>query len=825
MTLNSQTLLAEQYINSTDTSLFLTGRAGTGKTTFLHHIVSTTTKRCVVVAPTGVAAINAGGVTIHSFFQLPPCAYLPDVPDLLNEYQLQTGRRQMRREKMNIIRTLELLIIDEISMVRADLLDAIDHSLRLYRRSGQPFGGVQLLMIGDVQQLPPVVTDEEKPYLEQVYPSPFFFCSKALQRTHYLTIELTQVYRQSDAHFVQLLNRVRDGQFDADTLATLNSRLQHQLPEAELDGFIRLTTHNAQANNVNQQRLEALPGTAVTYDADIDGTFPTSSVNVDEHLQLKKGAQVMFVKNDSSGMHRYYNGKIGQVTKCNKNGIEVQCEGEEPIEVPRERWENVQYSIDPDTKAIGTKVDGTFLQYPLRTAWAITIHKAQGLTFDHVIVDAAEAFAYGQVYVALSRCRTLEGLVLASPIVAGGAIADQQVAHFTAQFSTEYDLRQQLPSHKARYFFSQLQNLFDFESLSRMMRELSNLYASSFRSTYPEQTTVARQLASDFDEQVYTVSLRFREQLQHIGAQCRFDPSNSLLRERAQKALQYFSSQMAAAETRLTELLTLPIDNKEVAQQMQTLAATHEEVWGEKLYCLTQLEAKGFDTESYLRCRATYRLREQASPRRASRTANRLATAHPQLAAQLQQWRADKAEELHISTARVLPIRVLRAIANEPPSSADELAAIGGLGKTRLKQFGHELADILSRYCREHGLPFDNTLRFAEDDTPPWIQAAHLFCEQQQSVASIASTLDRAVSTVEGYLLRAVTEGIMDSELVLDDADEIVQVCLAQPDIRLRELHDRFDGRYSYLQLRVGHWLADQLRPDAAPFTPQDDEP
>ena len=375
MEYNPQIELAERYVTETGVSLFLTGKAGTGKTTFLRHIVSHCSKRHVVVAPTGVAAVNAGGVTIHSFFQLPFCPYLPDVPELVTEYQMPEQQRKLRKNKIDILRTLDLLIIDEISMVRADLLDAVDATLRRYRRNGRPFGGVQLLMIGDVQQLAPVVTDEERPYMERVYQSPFFFNSKALQRLHYITIQLTTIYRQQDPLFVNLLNNIRDNHFDPKTLQTLNTRLKGKNSDSKAVGTepddtepILLTTHNYQADAVNQRHMKELKTPSYTFEAKVTGNFPPSSAPVESTLELKPGAQVMFVKNDSSGNHRYYNGKIGTLEEVRdeeadgnqtQQVIVVRDEEGERIEVSPETWENVKYEINPTDKEIKQIVDGT----------------------------------------------------------------------------------------------------------------------------------------------------------------------------------------------------------------------------------------------------------------------------------------------------------------------------------------------------------------------------------------------------------------------------------------------------------------------------------
>ena len=398
---------AWDFVENTGRSIFLTGKAGTGKTTFLKEVMAGSRKRPIVVAPTGVAAINAGGVTIHSFFQLPFSPYVPGAK-VENKFDFS-------REKRKIIASIDLLIIDEISMVRADLLDAIDAVLRRFREHDQPFGGVQLLMIGDLAQLTPVVTPEDERILKPYYSTPYFFASKALQQIDYVTIQLEHVYRQQDASFINILNEVRNGHPSEAVLAKLNSRLSPQpLPAREGSGYIRLTTHNNIANNYNESELRKLSTPAYTYRAEIKGTFPEYSYPTAEALVLKEGAQVMFVKNDPSGDHRYYNGRIGRVMEAGDNRLTVYCEGDsEAIEVEPLEWENTRYTLNEKTREIEAEVQGTFRQLPLRLAWAITIHKSQGLTFDHAIIDANQSFAPGQVYVALSRCRTLEGLLLA----------------------------------------------------------------------------------------------------------------------------------------------------------------------------------------------------------------------------------------------------------------------------------------------------------------------------------------------------------------------------------------------------------------------------
>ena len=443
---NNELLTAWDFVEYTGRSIFLTGRAGTGKTTFLKMVVERSSKRSIVVAPTGVAAINAGGMTIHSFFQLP---FAPFVPGAKVE-----SKFDFSKEKRKIIASLDLLIIDEISMVRSDLLDAIDSVLRRFRNRYKPFGGVQLLMIGDLQQLTPVVTPEDERMLIPYYDTPYFFGSKALAQIEYVTIQLEKVYRQQDDTFLTLLNHIREGQASVAELQLLNSRYQPAfLPKPE-EGYIRLTTHNQMATNYNESELQKLPGCAFHYRASIEGTFPDYSYPTAETLTLKEGAQVMFVKNDPSGEHRYYNGRIGHVTLAEDNRLEVFCPGDaDAIEVEPLVWENARYTLNPETREIETEVLGKFTQLPLRLAWAITIHKSQGLTFERAIIDASLSFAPGQVYVALSRCKTLEGMVLASQIPPQAIISDERVENYIShQEEAAQRSIEQLPTLKDEYY-------------------------------------------------------------------------------------------------------------------------------------------------------------------------------------------------------------------------------------------------------------------------------------------------------------------------------------------------------------------------------------
>lgn len=463
MEMNEESILAWNIIEKTSANLFLTGKAGTGKTTFLKRLKELSPKRMIVLAPTGIAAINAGGMTIHSFFQLPFSPYVPGTTFGGGEQK----RYQFSKLKRNIIRSIDLLVIDEISMVRSDLLDAIDSVLRQYRkRHDLPFGGVQLLMIGDLQQLAPVVTPQEEHLLGQHYDTPFFFSSNALKQVGYLTIELKKVYRQQDEQFISLLNQIRENKASEETLQALNQRYIPNFVPPKEGNYIRLTTHNAPAQYINEQQLAALPAQSFSFTADIEGDFPETSYPADFKLTLKSGAQVMFIKNDPQ--HRFYNGMIGEVigVRTDEDGSKIivrsKDSGEE-FDLEKMEWTNAKYTLNEKTKEIEETVEGKFMQYPLRLAWAITIHKSQGLTFEHAIIDASHSFTHGQTYVALSRCKTLEGMVLSQPLSRGAIISSQTVDAFSSQLTAP--TQAQISYLEQQYIIYCISELFDFYSL------------------------------------------------------------------------------------------------------------------------------------------------------------------------------------------------------------------------------------------------------------------------------------------------------------------------------------------------------------------------
>ncbi len=584
---------AWDFVENTSRSIFLTGKAGTGKTTFLKKVVECSRKRPIVVAPTGVAAINAGGVTIHSFFQLP---FSPYVPGAKIE-----SRFDFSKEKRKIIASIDLLIIDEISMVRADLLDAIDMVLRRFRDHSQPFGGVQMLMIGDLAQLTPVVTPEDERMLKPYYDTPYFFGSKALQQVDYVTIQLEHVYRQQDESFISLLNEVRNGHPTAEALARLNSRSQAISDNARNpEGAIRLTTHNNKAKEYNEAELQKLPDRAFTYHAEVEGTFPDYSYPTDETLVLKKGAQVMFVKNDTSGKHRYYNGRIGHVIEADEHHVAVFCKGDdEAIEVEPLKWENTRYTLNEQTREIEAEVQGTFRQLPLRLAWAITIHKSQGLTFDQAIIDANQSFAPGQVYVALSRCRTLEGLTLAAPLHPRAIINDLRVDSYIAQQESEAERSiRQLPVLKQEYERHLLLKLFDFRALQTLQQSMVRIFAEFFYHSHAQLKQLQDQTLYDFQTRVIDVAQKWQQKIQAMDIiQLRDDD----FLERVKRSADYFAKELYDI-FREPILLSFRVEtgNKQAARRLENVLPELRQACLSHRFLLLQIAKKGYSVENYL---------------------------------------------------------------------------------------------------------------------------------------------------------------------------------------------------------------------------------
>ncbi|EKJ92446.1 PIF1-like helicase [Bacteroides finegoldii] len=718
---NPELQLAWQFIENTGTHLFLTGKAGTGKTTFLRRLKEQSPKRMVILAPTGIAAINAGGVTIHSFFQL---SFAPFVPE--TTFNSSQTHYRFSKEKRNIIRSMDLLVIDEISMVRADLLDAIDSALRRYRDREKPFGGVQLLMIGDLQQLAPVVKENEWEMLKNYYETPYFFASRALRETVYMTIELKTVYRQSDTFFLSLLNKIRENQADDEVLNELNRRYQPGFRPRKEEGYIRLTTHNYQAQKVNDYELASLPGQTYSFRAEIDGTFPEYLYPADEVLTIKAGAQIMFLKNDPSSEKRYYNGMIGEVAAVNDAGMIVRGKdnGNEFQLLPEE-WGNYKYVLNEETKEITEEIEGTFRQYPIRLAWAITIHKSQGLTFERAIIDARNSFAHGQTYVALSRCKTLEGMVLESPLRREAIISDSTVDNFTKEVERNKPGNRQLHDMQKAYFFDLLSDLFNFYSLDQAYKRLLRLIDEDLYKLYPKQLAEYKELAPHIKEKIVEVSQRFRNQYTRLINGSDDYAADQGLQERVRSGAGYFRKELEPVRS-LFEKTNMPLDNKELRKQLnERLQALDDALWI-KESLLEAMMGQPFTVTGYLKLKAKVTLsleddsssgsspkapkekRERKGRKERTRSSSKAKVEvptdilYPELYRALSEWRAVKAREVSLPAYIIMQQKALMGIVNLLPDTPEALEAIPYFGAKGVQKYGLEILGIIRKFVKEN---------------------------------------------------------------------------------------------------------------------------
>lgn len=765
---NPQMDLAYQILEKTASHLFLTGRAGTGKTTFLRTVRRNLPKRMVVLAPTGIAAINAEGVTIHSFFQLPFAPYIP------GSKFAQPANYGIQRQKLKLIRSLDLLIIDEISMVRADLLDAVDESLRRIRRNPAPFGGVQLLLIGDLQQLSPVVKDEEKALLDAYYPGYYFFNSLALRQTNYATVELQQVYRQNDTRFLSLLNAVREGQANEQVLAQLNTRYQPNLKLDKATGYIRLVTHNWQAHAINSRELEAIAEPAFSFDAEVTGKFPESSYPTDYQLVLKRGAQVMFVKNDVE--KRYFNGMIGVVEAIDAKCFKVRPNDtpDQLIDVQREAWTNARYDLDEQTNEIKEVVDGVFTQFPVKAAWAITIHKSQGLTFDHAIIDVSGSFAHGQAYVALSRCRTLEGMILTTPIPKGAIIADEFVSAYSREVRSKVLTQRQFEEMQQAYVLQLLTETFTFTGARAALSAIVRVFEEYLSGIYPETTQLYAELLVRTDLEIVNVSSRFHQQYQRMLYEQEGGIADMALQERIRKGAGYFYEKLREVSLFVREHI-VPVDNA-VAKKRITAAL---EQLTDELYVKQQLmlfiRDEGFGMQPYLAKRTELLLEIDRSTQPRHRKQGKEAISNnkqlaegspaevndPKLYAALQQWRREKARQLNVPAYTIMHNKALIALANMVPKRAADLQQVPYVGTVTLQKYGSELIELLGikadDWAECNALTPKGRPRRAPKETTDEL-SLRLYREGN-SPEEIAQIRDLTLSTIKNHLLKHVIGG------------------------------------------------------------------
>jgi hypothetical protein len=697
-TANPELQLAGEFVRDTGSHIFLTGKAGTGKTTFLHSLKKNSPKRLVVTAPTGVAAINAGGVTLHSFFQLPFGPFVPGSDTNRSQYRFSN-------DKIGIIKSLDLLVIDEISMVRADLLDGVDSVLRRFRRSEQPFGGVQLLMIGDLFQLPPVVKEDEWRLLDPYYASPYFFSSNALGRTDMVTIELQHIYRQADSRFIDLLNRVRNNRLDPAALRELNSRHIPGFIPGENEGTITLSTHNRSADSINESRLGALPGKVHRFEAEVDGDFPDHTFPTAATLVLKTGAQVMFVRNDLSPEKRYFNGKIGTISRISGTDIRIQCPDEaDEIVVERATWENIDYTLDQKTMEITEKTVGTFRQYPLRLAWAITIHKSQGLTFDKAIIDAQAAFAYGQVYVALSRCRTFDGMVLSSPLRSTAIKTDPAISRFSQQTRRRLPGADQLSAAKVGYQQQLIMDCFDFRQLRARLQRLVGLLLGNAGVVQVSGVDDIGDLQRKTEEAICTIGDNFQRQLKGLFSPSTLPAGDAVVIDRITRASAYFGEKIASGPGRQIPILQVDTDNKALKKKITNALRFLGEEIDVKLAAVQSCR-QGFSAPRYFRAISAAAIgTEKKKTATAAPVYSEADIAHPEMFQALKDWRSRKAEAEGIALYRVMHQKTLVQIAVTLPDTLPALKGIKGVGKRLTERYGEELVDMVENYRRQHNI-------------------------------------------------------------------------------------------------------------------------
>ena len=791
---NDKIEMLNRFVQNTDVHIFLTGKAGTGKTTFLRNLAANTYKRMVIVAPTGVAAINAGGVTIHSFFQLP---FGPIVPD---GQSLSLLSNKISKTKLKIMRSLDLLVIDEISMVRADLLDAVDAVLRKVRRSSAAFGGVQLLMIGDIQQLAPVARQNEWELLQPYYKSVYFFDSHVLRNNPYICVELNHIYRQNDEDFINILNQVRNNMLDKKNADLLNQRFLPDFNPKDKDGYITLTTHNSQADEINEQKLKEIKSKTLTFEAEIKGIFPENAYPTKEILELKVGAQVMFVKNDPSPEKEYYNGRIGKIISYNKDeGLVVQCDND-VINVTPVQWQNFEYTLNEKTNEIEEKEIGSFTQIPLRTAWAITIHKSQGLTFDKVILNAEMAFTHGQVYVALSRCTSLNGLVLKSKIQNNVLFNDSTINAFVDRIPSLEPDKERLAKEEYKFIHHTIIDLFSFDELETQMNRLTKVLRENDNIIDKDAVNQATEKRMLFREEIINVATRFARQVDSIFANPNAD--FNFLQERIKKASSYFFEKLNALEDIGDQINET--DNKAVNLSIKTVLDMIREILYVKTACLN-LTTNGFDVEKFLELKNKKTIEAEKLSSSKLKT-KAIDNKDKSLMNALMKWRDKKAMEFDKLENQILPTTLLMRIVEKKPVSIKELKDISKLGVARIRSFG---ADIINIVLEHQGFGQKD---FNDDKSKKEMNLSRSAChtlellDEGMSIDEIAKERNFSRSTIEGHVIEIIRNKLYSAEdfVSKEHLETIKEYFKEVDDTSLTAARDILGDEYSYFELKLG---------------------
>ena len=825
---NEMFQLAVQLVNQSRRNIFLTGKAGTGKTTFLKYIRENCPKQMAVVAPTGVAAINAGGVTIHSFFQLPLSPFIPESrgfsnneTETINRHSL-LSRIRMTLEKKKIMQEFELLVIDEISMVRCDTLDAIDTILRHVRlRHNEPFGGVQVLFIGDMYQLPPIIPDNEWLALSEFYNSPYFFDSRVLKDGQPVYIEFDKIYRQSEDQFISLLNQVRNNELNAEGTALLEKRFQPAFRHRLHDGYIILTTHNYKADGINLEELQKLPGKTFSYQAEIDGEFYEKSYPADELLQLKEGAQVMFLRNDMDKSKRYFNGKIGIVTKLEADKIVVRCTNEErEIEVKKETWENIRYSWNKNTRTLDEEVLGSFKQYPLRLAWAITIHKSQGLTFDKAIIDAEAAFSAGQVYVALSRCTNLDGMILQSKIGVSSLRCDERIVRFS-QNKTSLDwLKEELNESGKSYQRDILLSLFHFKPVLKSVNELMNYLVEHHKSFNEESLTWLEKILESISAMQDTAE-KFHPQILSFFEQPLPPEKNVGLQERIKVAAAYFTNRVEQVLRAIQQSPVITDSRQHANQYNESIKELFAQLSARK-----QLLAAcngDFNSEAYhlLKKRITIPSLSVNAYSGATEQQPQTENPHTELYYELKKLRDGFCAKKDLPVYMVAGSKTLDEMARYLPQSLEELRQISGFGEAKIAVYGQQFLDIILKYCDRHGLrsliseKAPKRKRKEKNDSVLSDTKAESFrlYKEGKSILEISQERKLTVQTIEGHLAYYVRNGsIKIEELISSDKLALIVPALKEFNGNsITPIKEKLGDTISFGEIRLTlTWLAYQ---------------
>jgi len=807
--------LALKFINETNVNIFLTGKAGTGKTTFLKYLKENPIKNMAIAAPTGVAAINAGGITLHSMFHLPFGPFIPVHSGATFGFDKKTllSRLRYNSDKINFINTLELLVIDEASMVAAYTVDAIDTILRSVRHKQIPFGGVQVLFIGDLYQLQPVVKDDERLALKPHYSSNFFFDSHVLRDNIPIMVELKTIFRQKDESFIDILNGLRENKLTKEHLAILNSRLNRDFISRDGDGYITLTTHNVNANRLNELKLNRLKTPQLKFQAEIDGIFPEHILPAEKELILKRDAQVMFIKNDSEGK-KFFNGKIGIITDISEDEIIVTCDGVD-ISVGKHVWENLTYSVDEKTKDIKENVAGTFTQYPLRLAWAITIHKSQGLTFDKVVIDAENAFANGQVYVALSRATSLEGLILTSPLNDRFLGPHADLKHWQETKHNEKSLPELFEKARQEYLKQMLFNVFSYEQylfyFNKLNKEIAEFITEDADRLWLSEFSIKHQ-------SLLATSIKFKQQLHEVWNSNPDYLSNEKLILRVNEGAKYFSEQLQEWQS-IFASHQLKITNKKSARYIDKV---FEEINEQILFSKTKTNL----------CISDFQLNELATWKRAlPAKIEKIKTTY--LSSAEEEFEENKsdlfkllishrdkiAEEEDLPPYTIFSNFAIRNCCTLLPGDEASLSAVGGFGKSKAAEYGEAVLQIIRNYCEEHNIEL-NYVKEKKKPKPKSIfkKSGNLSATVNETIALVKSgnsindvckIRKLAQSTIEGHLALAVQNNLLQIETLMEiDEIEKIRSYFSASSTDLTIARKNCDNKFSFGKLKlVQAWI------------------